>query len=247
MPIRRSSNVAPAFVIEPRVLRTRGFLIVALERIGETRILHWLLTPKLSIRNELMRTTSLEPLSIPSARKPGTKFSADPDALIQYFGAVNYATSERVLHAIQERMQRSPGEEIFLTVTSAGGPTGTAMSFYDTVRAVLRPNLVTIGAGDVDSSGILIFLAGTRRFVTKHTTLLLHRAGRTFDGGKRFTAADLKAMFEEDELKDMQYASVVAHNSGSLTTGQVLRMMDHNTILTPEQLVAYGLADAILE
>jgi ATP-dependent protease ClpP protease subunit len=165
----------------------------------------------------------------------------------QYFGMVNYATTERVIEEIGQFMNDDPYSEIFLSVTSAGGPTGTAMSFYDHIRYVLRPSLTTIGAGDVDSSGVIIFLSGEKRYLAQHTTLLLHRAGRVFEIDKRITASELEAMYREDTLKDMHYASVVAENSGGkLNTQDVLELMDGNTILTPADAVAFGICDGIL-
>ncbi len=171
-----------------------------------------------------------------------------PSRLVQYFGIVNYATTERVIEEVETLMTKDPYEEIYLSVTSAGGPTGTAMSFYDHMRSVLKAPLVTIGSGDVDSSGIIIFLSGNRRYLTKNTTLLLHRAGRVFEGGSRVTASELEAMLHEDNLKYFQYASVVAERSmGHLNVNDVLKLMDHNTILTPPDMVAYGLAQGILD
>jgi ATP-dependent protease ClpP protease subunit len=166
--------------------------------------------------------------------------------LIEYLGTVNYATNERVLNAIKAKLEE--GATPTLLVTSAGGPSGTAMSFHDTLRCVLKADLVTIGSGDVDSSGIIIYLSGTRRFVTKHTTLLLHPAGRSFDPGKRYTVPEMAAMVAEDRLKDAQYASVVAYASrGKLSQGDVLALMDIHTVLRPEDLVRYNLADAVLD
>jgi ATP-dependent protease ClpP protease subunit len=170
------------------------------------------------------------------------------DRIVEYFGTVNYATSERILGKIKDLIIESRQEEICMLVTSTGGPTGTAMSFYDAIRYVIKPNLITIAAGDVDSSGILIFLAGDKRYVTPHTTLLLHLAGRTFDGGTRFTAHEIEAMLREDKLKDLHYASVVAERSGGhLTTEKVLQLMERNTLLTPPELVSWGLADSIVD
>jgi ATP-dependent protease ClpP protease subunit len=171
----------------------------------------------------------------------------NPARTLEYLGIVNYGTTERVLEEIRALYLMAPQEEIVLTVTSPGGPTGTAMSFFDHIQRVLKPNLATIASGDVDSSGIILFLSGKRRYVTPNTTLLLHRAGRTFEGGKRITADELDAMLREDRLKDFQYASTVAERShGRLTAEKVLSLMDANTILTPTELVAYGLADEIL-
>jgi ATP-dependent protease ClpP protease subunit len=170
------------------------------------------------------------------------------ERMAEYFGIVNYATNERVLCDLKQLIKKFPSDSLYLTVTSAGGPSGTAMSFYDTVRSVLRPNLVTIGSGDVDSSGLIIFLTGERRFVTKHTTGLLHRAGRVFEGGKWHTGAHLASMANEDTLKDEQYASIVVERSrGLLTLAKVLALMDANTTLTPQDFISYALADGILD
>ncbi len=167
---------------------------------------------------------------------------------VEYLGVVNYATNERVLHSLKSLLKKFPTDSLYLIVTSAGGPSGTAMSFYDTVRYIMRPSLTTIGSGDVDSSAMLLFLTGDRRYVTAHTTALLHRAGRVFENDKRVTSNELAAMMREDLLKDEQYASIVSERTfGRLTPAQVLALMDAETTLTPKDFVAYGLADSILE
>ena len=149
-------------------------------------------------------------------------------------------------------VDQSPGNlgiithEIALFVSSPGGTTGIAMSFYDTVRYVLKPQLVTIGSGDVDSSGVIIFLSGSKRYVSARTTMLLHPAGRIF-GNQRYTTQEMEAMLTEDKLKDAQYAEVIAQNSkGRLTCSEVLTMMHAHTVLSPSKMLEYGLADAIL-
>lgn len=171
-----------------------------------------------------------------------------PERMVEYLGMVNYATCERVIEEIRELLHEDASQNINLLVTCAGGPSGTAMGFYDTVRSVLKPKLTTIGSGDVDSSGVIIFLAGDTRYVTKNTTLLFHMAGGSFEGSKRYTASEIDAILREYRLKDFQYASIVAERSnGRLTSEQVLSMMEKNTILTPPELVSYGLADVILK
>jgi len=192
-----------------------------------------------------MQTKTL-PRALQSVIKKRPQFS--PSRMIEYLGMVNYATSERVIEEIRGLVEENKEREISMIVTCAGGPSGTAMGFYDTVRSVIKPKLTTIGSGDVDSSGIIIFLAGDKRYITKNTTLLFHLAGSSFESGKRYTANEIDAILREYRLKDFQYASIVAERSnGRLTSEQVLSMMEKNTILTPAELVSYGLADAILK
>lgn len=172
--------------------------------------------------------------------------NSDPSRTIEWLGCVNYGNLDKVLLAMKTSLSHSD-EEIHLIVSSPGGATGIAMSFLDTCRYVLRPNLTTIGSGDVDSSGIIIFLAGKRRFLTPNTTLLLHLAGRIFDSDRRFSTADVAAMLKEDSLKDYQYACTISETTnGKLSTQQVLELMKKNTILTPDEAVRLGIADAVL-
>jgi len=127
--------------------------------------------------------------------------------------------------------------------------------FARSVRGLFEPQarhrqiarqMVEIGISTLPVSGIIIFLSGERRYISRNTTLLLHLAGRRFDPSVRFTAHEIAAMAAEDSLKDLQYARVVAESSFSLSAEHVLAMMEKNTVLSPEELVTLGLAHALL-
>lgn len=180
-------------------------------------------------------------------RRVSKPFKSLPDRTIQWFGSVDYKNLEKAIGEIKVLLTGNHEEEIHLLVNSHGGVTGTAMTFFDTVKSILKPNLVTIGSGDVDSSGIIIFVTGKRRYLTKNTTLLLHLAGRHFDNGKRFTVREMEGMLNEDRLKDFQYACVLADaTEGKCTPERFLEMMEKNTILTPDEAVNLGLAHKVL-
>lgn len=176
------------------------------------------------------------------------RFKARPDRTIEWFGGVTYDNLQKAFSEIKNFMNEKPQEEIHLLVTSYGGATGIGMTFYDAVTSWLKPNLTTIGSGDVDSSGITIFLSGRRRFLTKNTTMLLHLAGRTYEQGKRFSTIEVDSMLKEDKLKDYQYACIIADRTeGKYSTEKILDMMARNTILTAQEAVGMGLAHGILE
>lgn len=187
------------------------------------------------------------PQTLPDRRIPSPLSTLLPDRsrTTYYIGSVTKSLNEKVSNTIEKFLNIS-NEPIGLQVTSPGGTTGNAMSFYDTIRHILKPDLITIGSGDVDSSGVIIFLAGNRRYVTPRTTMLLHSAGRQF-GSQRYTSKEMKAMLIEDRLKDSQYAELVAHNSrGRLSRANVLVMMDRGTVLSPAEMIRFGLADFLL-
>ncbi|MBX4198301.1 ATP-dependent Clp protease proteolytic subunit [Candidatus Parcubacteria bacterium] len=171
-----------------------------------------------------------------------------PHRTIQWIGGVSGAILADITEQIQALILDNPTEHINLLVTSHGGPTGIGMCFYDSMRSVYKPKLNTIGSGDVDSSGVIVFLAGQQRFLTPNTTLLLHLAGRTFDTPKRLTTPEMESIIKEDKLKDFQYATVIAEQSnGKLNIQKILDMMANNTVLTASEAVELGIAHAILE
>lgn len=184
---------------------------------------------------------------IRDVREEKFTLSISPHRIIHWIGGVNGGILFEIVERIQELMMEDVVAPIHLIVTSHGGPTGVGMSFYDTMRSIYKPKLCTIGSGDVDSSGIIVFLAGETRYITPNTTLLLHLAGRTFDTAKRFTTPEMESIVKEDRLKDFQYASVIADRSdGKLTIQKVLDLMADNSVLTPFDAVKYGLAHKIL-
>lgn len=174
-------------------------------------------------------------------------FIGNPARTLEWLGAVSYSNLEKVFARIKELMIEDKNAPIYLMVNSFGGATGIAMSFYDAVQSWLRPNLITIGSGDVDSSGIIVMLAGRRIYITRNTTLLLHLAGRSFAEAKRFSSADMDNMIKEDRLKDYQYASILATvGGGKYGTDKILEMMAKNTIMTAEEAVNMGLAQEVI-
>lgn len=175
-------------------------------------------------------------------------FIPRPERTLEWLGGVTFENLQTVISRVKELMIKEPNEEIHLMVNSYGGPTGVGMSFYDAVKSWMRPNLITIGSGYVDSSGVIVFLAGERRYLTKNTTLLFHLAGRTFGEGKRFSTLDMENMLKEDKVKDYQYACVVSDATGGrYTPERILELMAANTVLTAEEAVNMGLAHRVLE
>ncbi len=175
------------------------------------------------------------------------EFTSRPDRTIEWLGGVTYDNLHKTLASLKNLMLQDAHDEIHLMVNSYGGPTGIAMSFHDAIKTMLKPKLITIGSGDVDSSGIIILLSGQKRYLTKNTTLLLHLAGRTFENGKRFSTVDMHNMLKEDKLKDYQYACVISEKTkGRYSPEKILKLMASSTILSAEEAVAIGLADRVL-
>lgn len=173
--------------------------------------------------------------------------AANPARAVEWVGGVSYENLQSTLNRVKTLMLENPHEEIQLLVNSYGGVTGVGLSFYDSVRSILKPNLTTIGSGDVNSSGIIVFLAGYKRYLTPNTSLLLHLGGRTFGTEKRFSTADMEDILREDKLKDYHYACVVSDATlGRSSPERILELMANETVLTAQEAVQMGLAHRVL-
>ncbi len=194
------------------------------------------------------KTLKNKNLIVPKSLPFGDIFVSKPARMLEWFGAVNDQNLFQTIASIKSLLKENREEEIQLLINSHGGATGIGMSFHDAMHSLLRPNLTTIGSGDVDSSGVILLLSGTRRFLTRNTTLLLHLAGRNFGTDKRFSTLDMENLLKGDKLKDYQYACVVSNaTSGHLNPEDVLEMMKNETVLNAEEAVNMGLAHKVLD
>lgn len=195
-----------------------------------------------------MKTATREKSKRIVQNEESVSFLPRPERTVEWLGGVNYENQREVLRGIKSLLAVDREQDIYLVVSSYGGATAIGMGFYDTVRSVFKPNLVTIGSGEVDSSGIVVLLSAEKRFVTKNTTFLLHMGGRTFDNGIRFTNVEIENMLKESRLRDYQYACVLADaTNGRSTPEKILDLMAKDTILTAEEAVNLGLAHKVLD
>lgn len=173
--------------------------------------------------------------------------STDLKRTVEWTGSISQESSNKVSAKIKSLMKKDPKKNINLIITSPGGPTGVGMSFYDLMTKVIRPNLCTIGSGDVDSAAVIVFLAGRERILTANTTLLIHMAGRVFNTPKRFTTTEISSILKEDTLKDQQYATVLSQASGGkLSYSKALSLMGKAVVLEPKDAIRFGLAHKII-
>lgn len=192
-----------------------------------------------------MSTTTKEFKRPRSGKEPF--FVSKPERTIEWLGGVNYDNERQATQRLRELMMEDGDEEICLVINSYGGATAIGLSFHDVVKSVLKPNLVTVGSGEVDSSGLLVFLAGSKRYLTKNTTMLLHLGGRTLEDSQRFSTAEIEGMLKEMRLKDYQYACLAADaTEGRCTPERLLELMSKDTILSAEEAVNLGLAHKVL-
>jgi ATP-dependent protease ClpP protease subunit len=147
---------------------------------------------------------------------------------------------------IVKLMKKGPKDWISLSISSEGGQTGAGLAFFDSMRC-LKPKLLTVALGDVQSMALIIFLAGEYRVVGRHSVFFIHEPARQFEANVRLSYSELKKILEflQSDIKNI--TDIVAGRSqGKLTTKDVELMLKTDTLLPAEEAVEMGLAHEII-
>src|SRR5947209_7114300 len=135
-----------------------------------------------------------------------------------------------------------PERDISLYINSPGGSAYAGMAIYDTMQYV-KPTVSTVCVGMAMSAGAMILCGGApgKRFVLPNAKVMIHQGS----GGFRGTPADIQIAARE--ILDMtdRMATIIARHSGQ-SKEQVLKDIDRDNFLSPEEAVAYGLVDSVM-
>jgi ATP-dependent Clp protease protease subunit len=135
-----------------------------------------------------------------------------------------------------------PDADIRLYVNSPGGDAYAGLAIYDAMQFV-KPDVQTYCIGMAMSAGAMILAGGAagKRHVLPNSKVMIHQGS----GGTRGTPADIQIAAREILSLTRRYAEVLARHSGR-DVEQVMRDIDRDRFLSPEEAVAYGLADQVL-
>src|SRR3954462_918418 len=135
-----------------------------------------------------------------------------------------------------------PDTDIRLYVNSPGGDSYAGFAIYGAMQFV-KPDVQTYAVGMAMSAGAMILAGGAagNRFVLPNSKVMIHQGS----GGFRGTPADIQIAAREILSLTRRYAEVIPHHSGR-DVEQVMRDIDRDRFLEPNEAVEYGLADSVL-
>jgi ATP-dependent Clp protease protease subunit len=135
-----------------------------------------------------------------------------------------------------------PDQDISLYVNSPGGDAYAGMAIYDAMQYV-KPDVKTICTGMGMSAAAMILCGGApgKRYVLPNAKVMIHQGS----GGFRGAPADIKIAAEEILALTRQMAEIIARHSGQ-TVERVMKDIDRDRFMGPEEAVAYGLVDQVM-
>jgi ATP-dependent Clp protease protease subunit len=135
-----------------------------------------------------------------------------------------------------------PDRDISLYVNSPGGSAYAGMAIYDTMQYV-KPDVRTTCVGMGMSAAAMILCGGAagKRSALPNAKIMIHQGSAGFRG----TPADIEIHAQEVLAMRERMAEVIAAHAGK-DVEQVMRDIDRDRFLTPQEAVGYGLIDEIV-
>jgi ATP-dependent Clp protease protease subunit len=136
-----------------------------------------------------------------------------------------------------------PGKDIYLYVNSPGGSAYAGMAIYDAMQYV-RSDVSTVCIGMGMSAAAMILCGGAKgkRFALPNSKMMIHQGS----GGFRGSPADIQIAAREILDMTKRMAQIISRHSGQ-DVEQVLKDIDRDHFMTPEEAVEYGLVDAVMK
>ncbi len=137
-----------------------------------------------------------------------------------------------------------PEKDISLYINSPGGSITAGMAIYDTMQFV-RNDVSTICIGQAGSMAAILLAAGARgkRSALPHARVMLHQPSMYGLSGQ---ATEIDIYAREILRMREQLNRLLAQHTGQ-PLEKLERDVERDFILSPEQAVAYGILDQVLE
>jgi ATP-dependent Clp protease protease subunit len=138
---------------------------------------------------------------------------------------------------------QDPDKDISIYINCPGGSIYSGLAIYDTMQFV-KPQISTICCGIAMSMGSLLLMAGAKgkRFSLPNSRILIHQPSAGFEG----QSTDIEIHAREILAIRKRTDELYAHHTGQ-TEEQVHRDMERDRFFKPDEAVAYGLIDRVIE
>jgi ATP-dependent Clp protease, protease subunit len=165
------------------------------------------------------------------------------ERIIFIVGPINDAVSSVVCAQLLFLEAENPTKDIFMYINSPGGIVTSGMAMYDTMEYI-RPEVSTVCIGQAASMGSLLLTAGAsgKRFSLPNSKIMIHQPS----GGYQGQATDIEIHAKEILATRARLNEVYVKHTGK-PIAKIEAAMDRDNFMTPEDALAFGLIDEVVE
>lgn len=138
---------------------------------------------------------------------------------------------------------QNPEREIQLYINCPGGEVYAGLAIYDTMQYISAP-ISTICVGIAMSMGSVILMSGDegKRFATPNSRIMIHQGSSGFRGNTPDVEVQAREVLY---LRDKMIG--LYHKHTSVPNDKLLRDMERDYFMSPEESKAYGLIDDVVK
>lgn len=162
--------------------------------------------------------------------------------VIRFFAPVIDATVNALMSAVDQKMKQGINDFIIL-VSSPGGSVIHGLSAYNYLKG-LPISITTHNFGSVDSIGIVLYCAGSKRLSVPQARFLFHGVNVQFRGEQNLDEKLLEERLKGLRIDMENIAKVIAANTGK-SAQDITDAMIERTTLNPDEAQSWGLVHKI--
>lgn len=136
-----------------------------------------------------------------------------------------------------------PEKDIYLYINSPGGIITSGLAIYDAMQYI-KAQVATICLGQAASMGAVLLASGAKgkRYALPHARIMLHQPW----GGMEGQATDLQIHAREILRMREELNRILELHTGQ-TLDKIQQDSERDFYLSPQEAIAYGLLDQIIE
>lgn len=162
--------------------------------------------------------------------------------VIRFFAPVIDATVNALMSSVDQKMKQGLKDFIIL-ISSPGGSVIHGLSAYNYLKG-LPASITTHNFGSVDSIGIVLYCAGSKRLSVPQARFLFHGVSAQFRGEQNLDEKLLEERLKGLRIDMENIAKVIAANTGK-SAKDVTEAMFERITLNPEEAQSWGLVHEI--
>jgi len=176
------------------------------------------------------------------------------DRIIMLDTDVNEHSASLLVAQLLYLESEDPEADILFYINSPGGSVTAGLSIYDTMQFI-KPDVSTIVIGQACSMGSFLAQAGApgKRMLQPESRTMIHRVSSGTPGTsgsvhvQELQFEDARRGYEESQRINTRLTELyVRHNTVGKTYDELYEAMKHDTFLSAQQAVTYGLADEVI-
>jgi len=161
---------------------------------------------------------------------------------IKFFAGVDGNSTNALMNAIDQQIAQGT-KKIILLISSPGGSVFHGISIYNYLSGI-PIEIETHNFGTVDSIGVILYLAGKKRYSVPDARFLLHPVQITFQGTGSLEEKQLEEKLKGLQIDEQNIGGIIAKTINK-SRDEVIQKMRDRTTLNPEEAKSFGLVHEI--